>query len=98
MSIDDSAISVVMVSDNMLVVGGIDGMTVHSPRVIGRSPKGEMVMMEMIGKPASFSFSSDRPRWTVLDENMIALYRESVSGLTLAKAMPHVIPMGGRGN
>ena len=98
MSMEDSAISVVMVSDNMLVVGGIDGMVLHSPRVIGRTQTGEMVMMEMIGKPASFSFSSDRPRWTVLDESMITMYRESVSGLTLAKAMPHVIPMGGRGN
>ena len=98
MSMEDSTISVVMVSDNMLVVGGIDGMTLHSPRVIGRTQTGEMVLMEMVGKPTSFSFSSDRPRWTVLDEVMITMYRESVSGLTLVKPASQIIPFGGRGN
>jgi hypothetical protein len=56
------------------------------------------VFLELIGYPDAVSLPSGAMVWQPTDDNLVTLYREAVTGLTLARPSngKNVIPMGGR--
>jgi len=88
---DDSVIRIARVG-NEFWIGTLDGMNkLMSPRVVGsqESPLGrKMVYLEILGKPTFARMPDGCALMDVTDDVMITAYRESVSGLTLAKELP----------
>ena len=71
--------------------------SIDKPRLIGmqQTPAGnQRVFMELIGSPAQIEIPQGALVWEPTDEGLVDQYRESVSGLVIAR--PNVIPIGGR--
>lgn len=68
-----------------------------NPRVvtIQNTEKGQMIMLQpLIGAPENFESKITLYSYEVKDQKIIDLYIQATTGLTLAKNLDNVVPMG----
>jgi hypothetical protein len=89
--------------ESFMIIGQVDDNTllgintvVRNPRLIQLNEQGQLVLAPFIGDPKEMTVSTGRMTfgYTLEDANMIASYREAVSGLIIAKN--NVVDIGGR--
>jgi hypothetical protein len=80
--------------ESFMIIGQVDDNTllgvntvVRNPRLIQLNEQGQLVLAPFIGDPKEMRVSTERMTfgYTLEDANMIASYREAVSGLIIAK-------------
>ena len=88
--------------DGMMVIGVYGGGKLREPRVVqvSQGPNNQVgvAFLQLIGYPKSIDGYVSAFSYECQDENIVTAYRESVTGLSLAKALPpdlgKVIKMG----
>jgi len=86
--------------DGMLIIGEAAVGLVKSPRVIEMIPaaNGQMQLrfLMLIGNPKEIIMSGEAFSYNCEDEQLLNVYREAVTGLTIAKTLPEkVVPIRG---
>ncbi len=95
----DSAIRIVRI-DQMLIMGVSGTNSLDQPRVIGRTPGGGLVLLEIVGSPKSISLGDVAFSFECHDVKLIKSYKENVTGIIMPdEPIPssNVIPIGGQG-
>lgn len=77
----------------MIVMGTLEGYTLHSPRVIVKTPEGRLMPVDLLGRPKKLQIAQNTTRWEVSDPELIRTYREEVSGLVLPSAGNNIVKM-----
>jgi len=98
---EDSMIRVVN-AGGMLIMGSLEGCDLVSPRVLNLENAGNGQLMirllQIVGAPKRITLGPTAFVYQPEDDGLIATYRESVTGLTIAKTLPggNVVPIGGK--
>jgi hypothetical protein len=82
----------------MVFVGTLELGKLVSPRILGRQETGQLVFVELIGKPMECNIPEAAIVWEPTEKQLVDAYRESVSGLVMAKNLPkgNVVDIGGK--
>jgi len=87
MSTEDSVIKIASIGP-MFVIGDAYLKILRSPRIIGRNQDGSAAFLEMIGRPKWIDIPDGACVWAAEDAELVAGYRQSVTGLVMATTMP----------
>lgn len=87
MSTEDNTIRI-MNMGGMFIIGDGALNVLKSPRIIGRQQDGSNAFLEMIGRPKEIVIPTGAFVWAAEDAELVSGYRQSVTGLVMATAIP----------